>query len=77
MGKQVGLAPSKHKVQKTSEPSSKQFGMICNDMYKRFGACFTNLKPLAKTPEETYLLSDQLHQLRTAMRELLQEVKDA
>ena len=77
MKESKGLAPSKPKVSRPTEPSSKQFGMICNDMYKRFGACFTNLKPLARTPDQMYLLSDQLHQLRTAMRELLQEVKDA
>lgn len=70
------LAAPQPKQQKIEEPPSKQFQMICHDMYKAFGGCFNNLKSLCKSDEDRYLLSDQLHQLRNAVRQLLQEAKD-
>jgi hypothetical protein len=74
--KQTTLAPTKPKTPRVEAPNSKEFTLICHDMYKRFGACFAALKVLCKTDSDRYLLSDNLHELRTAMRNLLQEAKD-
>jgi len=71
------LTSPANKPKKVEEPPSKQFSLICHDMYKAFGGCFNNLKRLCKSDEEQYLLSDELHKLRTLMRTLLQEAKDA
>jgi hypothetical protein len=75
--KAKALAPTKEKVTKLHEPDSEQFRMICHDMYVRFGACYKTLSVLCKEDKDKYLLSDELHKLRTAMRDLLQEAKDA
>jgi hypothetical protein len=76
VAKQAGLAPTQPKVAKPEAANGKEFNLVCHDMYKRFGAAFAALKPLCKTAEDTNLLVDQMHQLRTAMRALLQEAKD-
>jgi len=75
--KQKGLEPKPKRKQRTYEPTPEKLGMLCHDMYKRFGGCFTNLKGLARSEPEKNLLTDQLTELRTAMRELLQQAYDA
>lgn len=49
--------------------------MILNDMYKRFGAVFVNLRTLAKTDAEREFLTQQLHGLRSAVRELIDQAQ--
>lgn len=56
-------------------PGSKSFQGICHEMYQRFGGCYTNLKALCKSEAERQLLVAQLHELRTAVRELLEEAR--
>jgi len=56
----------------------KQHGslnMILNDMFKRFGAVYVNLTPLVKSDSDKELLSQQLHGLRGAMRELIDQAQ--
>jgi len=74
--KSKALAAPTNKVPKPEAPQSKQFNMICHDMYKSFGGAFNSLKVLCRTENERFLLSDELHKLRNAMRALLQEAKD-
>ena len=49
--------------------------MILNDMFKRFGAVYVNLTPLVKSDSDKELLSQQLHGLRGAMRELIDQAQ--
>jgi hypothetical protein len=58
------------------EPTSRPFTMIAHEMYKRFGACYRNLLPLADTLEKRELLSSQLHELRSETRRLLTEANN-
>jgi hypothetical protein len=60
-----------------SVEESDQFRMICHDMYKRFGGVFATLKQIAKTPEEKDLILTSLHVLRTEVRRLLEEARNA
>jgi hypothetical protein len=81
-------APSSNRQQRPSkrtttpkipnEPVIKHesFGMICNDMYKRFGAVYTNLKQVAGNSKEVGYLRDQLHELQKATRELLDQARE-
>lgn len=49
------------------------FDGIANDMYKRFGAVYANLMGFAKTDAERDYMRSQLHALRAAVRELLDQ----
>lgn len=62
----------KHGFTFAAEPGAPPFNMLCNTMYKCFGAVFVNLKGLAKTDAERELLTKELHTLRDAVRELLE-----
>jgi hypothetical protein len=65
-----------NKKRREYEQISDPFGMICYDMYKRFGGAFGNLKALCKTEAEKQLLTDQLMLLRTEVRRLLEEARN-
>jgi hypothetical protein len=59
----------------STEPGTKGFQMLCHEMYKRFGACYTNLKVICQTEADRQLLVTQLHELRSAVRELLEKAR--
>lgn len=65
------------KPQKVYEPDTQAFRLLCHDMYARFGAVFKALRPLCATQAEQQVLADELHRLRTAVRQLLEEARDA
>ena len=58
-----------------TKPPKRAFNMICNDMYKRFGAAAKNLEPLCKSEADKNLLVAQMHELRGEMRKLLNEAR--
>ena len=62
-------------IPNTPVQTHDEFNMIANDMYKRFGAVYTNLKALVTTPAENNYLVSQLHDLRDAVRELLNQAR--
>lgn len=70
-------APRGKKRRLHAPEESEQFNMICHDMYRRFGGVFATLKQIAKTPEEKDLILTSLHVLRTEVRRLLEEARNA
>jgi hypothetical protein len=56
-------------------PGSKTFQALCHEMYKRFGGAYNNLLSLCKTTEDKEVLRDQLHELRSEVRELLEKAR--
>ena len=64
-------------IKPAEAPKKPAFNMVCHEMYKRFGAAYSNLVVLAKSDAERELLVAQLHELRDWVRDAFDQIKEA